>query len=71
MGRRCWCTYTVYRRKTGMPVIIGGTAHECAAAMGITPKSFREIYSKFKNNSPTTGHRWEIYRDDPDEDMED
>ena len=64
-------TYSVYRRKTGMPVIIGGTYRECAAAMGITPKSFREIYSKFKNNSPTTGHRWEIYRDDPDEDMED
>lgn len=64
-------TYSVYRRKTGMPVIIGGTYRECAAVMGITPKSFREIYSRFKNNSTTTGHRWEIYRDDPDEDMED
>ena len=32
--------YTVYNNKTDMPVIIDGTAEECAKAMGIKLCSF-------------------------------
>jgi hypothetical protein len=32
--------YTVYNNKTDMPVVIDGTAEECAKAMKMTPESF-------------------------------
>ena len=57
--------YSVYNPGTDMPVIIGGTARECAAAMGVTYASFRTIYSTLKNGQPRS-NRWEIYRDEED-----
>ena len=57
-------TYTVYDRRTDMPLVIGGTAKECAAAMGITLGSFRTIYSKFKNGNKQSTRKWEIFLDD-------
>lgn len=63
-------TYTVYDRRTDFPVIIGGTARECAAAMKISYGSFHTIYTKLKNGNKGATRKWEIFRDDP-EDMED
>lgn len=57
--------YTVYRCSTDLPVIIGGTARECAAAMKITMGSFHTIYSKQKNGRKQATRKWEIFRDDP------
>ena len=57
--------YTVYRCSTDLPVIIGGTARECAAAMGITKGSFHTIYSKLKHGRKQATRKWEIFRDDP------
>lgn len=57
--------YTVYRRKTDFPLIIGGTARECAAAMKVTLGSFHTIYTKQKNGHKKASRKWEIFRDDP------
>lgn len=62
--------YTVYNRRTDLPVIIGGTARQCAAAMGITYGSFHTTYTKLKNGHKKASRKCEIFRDDP-EDMED
>lgn len=46
--------YSVYNlRNKGLPVIVDGTVQECAVAMQITCKSFREIASK----SMRRGHK--------------
>ena len=68
--RKKYPTYTVYDRRTDMPVIIGGTARECAAAMGISLGSFYTIYTKSKNGSAQATLKWEIFRDEPDEEEE-
>ena len=57
--------YTVYNRRTDFPVMIGGTAKECAAAMGITVGSFYTIYTKIQKGNRDSGQRWEIFHDDP------
>lgn len=65
-------TYTVYdnRKEYPCPVIIGGTAQECAAAMGITYGSFHTIYTKLKNGTKQATRKWDIFRDDPMEEEE-
>lgn len=68
--RTNYCTYTVYNRRTDFPVIIGGTAQECAAAMKISLGSFHTIYTKLKNGNKRATRKWEIFRDGS-EDMED
>lgn len=62
--------YTVYDRRTDFPVIIGGTARECAAAMKISLGSFHTIYTKLKNGNKKATRKWEIFRDDPMEEEE-
>ena len=57
--------YTVYKRRTDLPVVIGGTARECAAAMKISLGSFHTIYTKLKNGNKRATRKWEIFRDDP------
>lgn len=64
--RRKHNRYTVYNRKTDMPVMIGGTARECAKAMGVTLPSFYSIYSRFKNGRLDSGAKWEVFPDAPD-----
>lgn len=39
-GTRNYCVYTVYDNRTDMPVIVDGSADECAKAMKITKNSF-------------------------------
>lgn len=37
----CFCLYTVYDEKNnGLPIIVDGTAEECAKLMGITKRNF-------------------------------
>ena len=57
--------YTVYNRHTDFPVIIGGNANECAAAMKITVNSFYTIFTKLKNGNEMASRKWEIFRDAP------
>lgn len=63
-------TYTVYDCRTDFPLVIGGTAKECAAAMGITLHSFRTIYTKLKNGNTQATRKWEIFRDAPGDKVE-
>ena len=62
--------YSVYDRRTDFPVIIGGTARECAAAMNITLTSFYNAYSRLKNGYKNASRKWEIFRDEPMEEEE-
>ena len=62
--------YSVYSRRTDLPVIIGGTARECSDAMKIQYSSFHGIYTKLKNGNKKASRKWEIFRDDPMEDEE-
>ena len=37
----CFCLYTVYDEKhDGLPIIVDGTAEECAKLMGLTKRNF-------------------------------
>lgn len=63
-------TYTVYDRRTDMPLVIGGTARECAAAMGLTLGSFHTIWTRLKNGNKKATRKWEIFRDDPGDQVE-
>lgn len=60
--RGSWLNYTVYDNKTDFPIIVGGTARECANAMGITLESFYNAVDrcrKGKNNRWTILAEWE------------
>lgn len=63
--------YTVYDRRTDLPLIIGGTAQECAAAMKISTGSFHTTYTKLKNGNKRATRKWEIFRDAPGDMEED
>lgn len=60
--------YSVYDKRTDQPVIIGGTAEECAAAMGVATWTFYVEYSKLKNGK-LKSNKWEIFLDDDDEEV--
>ena len=49
--------YTVYNNKTDMPIIIDGTAEECAKAMGMTLSSF---YSAVTHSRTAKIKKWYI-----------
>ena len=59
--------YSVYSKKSGLPVMINGTAEQCAAAMGVTIGSFYSTYSRLTSGRATSG-TWEIFQDDDLED---
>lgn len=59
--------YSVYYNKTDMPLIIYATAHECAAAMGISQNSFYRNVMRLRSGK-LKYHKWDIYEDEPDED---
>lgn len=61
--------YSVYDRKTDQPVIIHGTAPECAKAMGVTRNTFYHYVTR--NNTGFMPCKYEIFVDDPEEDEED
>ena len=58
--------YSVYSKKTGQPVIIFGTAEECAAAMGRAVNTFWRVYTR-QNSGKNVSKKWEIFRDDEDD----
>ena len=58
--------YSVYNRKTEMPVFIHGTSDECMRAMGVKPRSFYSYVSHNLRNSRDC--KWEIIVEGPEED---
>lgn len=47
-GTRSFCVYTVYDNRTDLPIIIDGTARECAEAMHIDLQSFYACISRIR-----------------------
>lgn len=60
--------YSVYDKKTDMPVIVYATAKECAKAMGIEPCSFYRYLTRIRDGRFNV-RKWDIYVDE--EEMED
>lgn len=56
--------YSVYERGTDRPIMIHGTAAECAAAMGVRTNTFYIYVMRQNKGWP---QRIEIFMDDPDE----
>lgn len=54
--------YSVYRVRDEMPIIIYGTAKECAAALGIRMDSFFRQVSRSKEKKTNHG-RYVVYED--------
>lgn len=65
--RGIYLNYTVYDNKTDFPIIVGGTAKECAKAMSIKLQSFYNAVDRCRkglNNRWTIISEWE---DEPEE----
>ena len=50
--------YTVYNNKTGFPVIVCGTAKECADIMGIKVGTFHTLLTGQYN-----GNKWHVIKE--------
>lgn len=59
-GQRGFCTYTVYDNRTDFPVIVVGTAEECAKAMNLTIESFYCAVSRARSGATK---RWTILKE--------
>ena len=57
--------YSVYRKKDDTPVIIHKNRVQCAAAMGVTIKSFDSLASRMRHGHK--GRKWEIVRHEEEE----
>lgn len=57
--------YSVYRRKTDMPVVIHGTVWECLKVMGVSQATFYCYVSHTKYG--TRKCKYEIFIDERDE----
>ena len=68
MGRHCY-KFSVYHKKTEMPLILYATSYECAEAMGITHNSFYRYLCRIREGKIKI-RKWLIYRDEEDLDDE-
>lgn len=57
---RAFLRYTVYDNRTGFPVIVSGTASECAKAMGVSISSF---YNCVDRSRKGTNKRWSFVKE--------
>ena len=55
--------YSVYHAKTDVPVMIYGTAQECADAMGISRQTFYKHVQRM-HGGKITSSKWAVYEDD-------
>lgn len=63
--------FTVYDNKTDMPVIVCGTAVQCASVMDISINTFYQIAMRDRDEAEKIsryGNRWKIIREFLDED---
>ncbi|MBR2047114.1 MAG: hypothetical protein IJ960_00810 [Oscillospiraceae bacterium] len=56
--------YSVYHRGTDRPIMIHGTAAECARAMGVLVASFRSFWCRQRRGRPNACRKWEIIREE-------
>lgn len=67
MGCDFYKYYSVYDKKTDMPLLIHATAKECQAVLGISPGTFYTYVSHSRHG--TRNNKYEIYLDDNEEDL--
>lgn len=65
MHRRVYKHYSVYNRKTDMPVVIHGTASECCDVLNVTFATFYHYVHRCKTGKWYC--KYEIYVDEEDE----
>ena len=58
--------YSVYHTKTEMPLVIYGTAKECAEAMGVTLNSFYRYIMRIREGKIKI-RKWLVYEDEVEE----
>ena len=68
MPKRPYRYYSVYNRKTNMPVFIHGTTSECCASMGVTVNTF--YHYVHRNKTGKWYCKYEIFVEDREEDDE-
>ena len=56
-----FCVYSVYDKKTTLPIIIDGTAAECAKVMDVSESTFYGIVSR-QRHGKDKGRKWEIWQ---------
>lgn len=66
MGRRFDHRYSVYDRKTEMPVMIYATSKECAEAMGVTLHTFYR-YIHWERTGKGHQGKWAVFEDEVDD----
>jgi hypothetical protein len=59
---RCKNRYSVYCKKTDMPVVVYGTAKECAEAIGVSVRSFYRYISRIREGK-IRSRKWDVYED--------
>lgn len=64
--------YSVYDRRTDMPVVIHGTAAECAAGLGIKKNSFYRalMRQRSREGGPAVAAKYEIIVDEDQDELE-
>ena len=62
--------YSVYLNKTDMPIIIDGTADECAKALGRSRSSFYCMVGRVRSGRNKKYSVYQRMLDAPDEDLE-
>lgn len=58
--------YSVYHKKTDMPLILYATAKECAEAMGIKRNSFYRYICRMRGGKINL-RKWLVYEDEVEE----
>ena len=54
-GRKPWVRYTVYDNKTDLPIIVDGTAVECAGVLNRSEASFRTMVTRTEQGKTADG----------------
>lgn len=60
--------YSIYDRRTDQPVIIYGTAEQCASALGMKVHSFYSLVMRQRKGERVG--KCEIFEDEEDDDLE-
>lgn len=59
--------YSVYERGTDRPIFIHGTPAQCAEAMGVPVETFYHYLTRIRKGLPNAPQKYEIIKDDFDE----
>lgn len=58
--------YSVYHKKTDLPLVIYGTSKQCAKAMGVTLNSFYRYICRMRQGKIKL-RKWSVYQDEKED----